>query len=249
MIQRVPESKDSLIAPYERAADRVDSYPAFAEYRYVLLDDPLLYGPTRYVWGYSDEDRVKIKSHYKWLCTATEAEILECAVSLAQEFHEFLHEKLYDLQNDVKYQLERTKDEPMIRDLRSVERVLYCAETALIQDDVKSAADFVYSAINDIAKCAYKYHDERKLKERLKWLEPLARIGERVRAGGKKSHVGTYGTPEDKKQRKAEYLAYIKELLKKSPQLKLTHARNMAAEHFNVSLRTIEKYVKKEDLT
>jgi hypothetical protein len=214
----------------ERARDRVEQDPALAEYAYVLLDDPLLLGLTKYESGLSDTEELELHRHFTWLAAADRFDVLEWAAFTAQEWREFLEERLEVLQEEVSLLLIKKDD----RELQSINHTLASAGRAL-PGNTAAAAGLILQATRRLEMFANKYHKVRKL-------EPLAAIGERIRAGGQKGHATRYGSPEEKESRRAQYQAYLEKVRAECPAMSLTQARAVTAKHFNVSLRTMEKY-------
>lgn len=224
----------------ERAEERVKNYPALSEFRYVLIDDPLLVGPPRFEFTYNDEDQTKLEEHYRWVSTADRFELLEWAADAAREYREFLVETLKDTRSQVRELLKKNPAGARGRDLREIERTLQSAERTL-DHDLQTGAGFLLQGIRALERYCYNYHDERLLREHF---ELLAVIVERIRAGAQKGHTARYGTPEDKARTRAAYQAYVDKIHAECPLMSITHVRALTAKHFNVSLRTIEKYTK-----
>jgi hypothetical protein len=230
--------KDSLLSLYEKAAERIENDPFLAEYKYFFLEDPLLYGPTRFVLGYTDDDRAEIDNHYRWLCTTSSKDLLEWAVSAARDFREILDENLYVLQNDVKYLFKHTTDESTIRRIQNVKQTIQYAKNALAQNDIKSATGFVYSAIQNMVEHSCVYHEKREINGLIEKYRPLAekRIN-RIEAL-KKAHRETF---KDQIEKWPKIQSFINEAHKKFPLMPYSELKKMAMKEFNLSYKTVSR--------
>ena len=158
---------------YEQARKRIMQDPALREYVYLLIEDPLLDGPTRYERPLSIEDEERLKKHYDWLCSATSKELIEWAEYQIWDFSDMLHGYISDLRYDIAGILSHTKEEWRRRSAQRLSDLIDRGESALQDRRLNDAGNFICQAILANGNHARHYHDERK--------KPLIEIGEKVR--------------------------------------------------------------------
>lgn len=71
--------------------------------------------------------------------------------------------------------------------------------------------------------------------------EKFAAAHVKVRRGAKLGHAATHGTRDAKENRRAGYQAFINTLHKKNPSLSYEDLKKKAANHFDVSTKTIQR--------
>ncbi len=81
--------------------------------------------------------------------------------------------------------------------------------------------------------------------EILEWtenLEPLVKIGKKMRNNMKKVHERKYGTLEEKRKERAEYQHYLDAAFERFPNESFSEHVKCAADHFDKSAKTIMRY-------
>ena len=96
----------------ERAARRVEGDYRLRDYRYVLLDDPLLVGPSR--CGFPGaEDGHRLAQHFEWLMEADSWDVMAYASFAEADFQEIFREYLESVLADIST-LPSSADKPSV---------------------------------------------------------------------------------------------------------------------------------------
>jgi hypothetical protein len=214
-----------MTAANDEARTRVEEDPALLEYRYFLLDDPLLYGSIWFERSPSRRAKTELEAHYRWVCKTDTLTLLEWAVAQSREFREFLRERTEEFQSELTYFSNKTENDKEKRVLQGIQELV---DNIQLNRNLTEAANFLFHAIRQL--------------ERYVYLNPLIERGQKELADSRRGHNHTYGEAKEKRKK---YQPYIEELRKASPRIPLSETRKIAAKFFKVSVRTIERYTNK----
>ena len=210
-----------------KAVERVENNLALRHYKYILIDDPELDGPTK-----SNYPPRQLDQYYRELINAPCQDLLELAVLKTAEFKDFLSEKITSYMDEIAELKRLNVDHKKI--LEKIEGLFSEGKKALDKDNFSDAAGYVYQAIRNLENYAYQYHRKRE--------EPFIDIGKRVRAGGIKGHTKEYGTIEQKQRDWAEYQDYLDKKRLESPLINYNTAVKITSKHFDVCTITIQRH-------
>jgi hypothetical protein len=153
---RVP-SEAELSAIRKRATKCVEGSAQLRPHHYVLLEDPLQHGPTRYASVPTDVDEINAHHHFLWLVGATKADVSQFAEwaekDLADQLREYLSDVLYACEAP------RTSVDPILR-----ERLQQTAQLAnrglenLDRQTLSDAAGHTWESMRSVDRAFDDYH-------------------------------------------------------------------------------------------
>ena len=218
----------------QMAIKRVENNQALSPYKYILIDDPWMDGPTRY-----EHPQQQLDNYYRKVINSPAGALLKFAAAGTLEFKDFLDGKIAMKIKEIEYL--KSRDVKNKKHLERIEMLFSEGKKALEQNDLAGAAGYVHSAIRTFEFHTYQYHWDRK--------EPFVRKFKKIQAGGEKGQINRFGTDEEKKRIRDEWQIFTDDLLLKSPSMYFGEAIKITAEHFTnknfkVSPRTIRRYIK-----
>ena len=210
---------------YQEAVEHVLNNPALHEYRYVLLDDPFLDGPTTYEHDFQQQEFDK---YYHELLNIPSRDLLELAVSKTYEFKDFINYRLEECAKEIT--VLKTSKIVFKLDLKRIEKIILEGRNALAKYRLEVAAGYLHRAIRDLERYCFARHER-----------PLIEKAQKVDAGAKK---GAEERWKIKRKEWPKFQDFIDDLHLNSPLISNNDVIEIVAKNFKVSPKTIRRHTK-----
>ncbi len=217
-----------------RATKRVERKKALQLYKYVLIDDPFLYGPTIYEYKINQQE---YDQYYLELLKKSFKKIRELGSFKNSEFKDDLNYRLSEKEKEFKVLLSKNLGSKSV--FKEVGMQIYQGKKALEENRLKDAGEYVFHIIRNLERNNYDYHQK-----------PLIKIGKETLAALEKGRLSKYGS-KGNKERFVEYVKISYDTLhKECPLMPTIEATKTIAKDckktlgIEVTYKTIERIIK-----